>query len=67
MQKEGKSIVIYSIAQLAEVLGISQRSAYNLIAGGNGPKHIRVGRHIRVTQKDLLEWLESQRQNDDPS
>jgi excisionase family DNA binding protein len=43
------------------MLGISTRTAYQILAKEGGPKTLRVGRHIRILESDLDEWFENQR------
>ncbi len=49
----------YSVQQFGELLQISQRTAYALLASGSGPRSIRVGRHIRILKSDLEKWFEN--------
>lgn len=50
----------YTVLQFAEMLSLSIRTAYHLVSSGNGPKSIRVGRHIRILERDLNEWIDEQ-------
>jgi excisionase family DNA binding protein len=47
-----------SFAEIAERLNIPLRSLYQYNKEGRGPRTIRVGRHLRVSLKELKEWLE---------
>lgn len=44
------------------MLEISPRTAYHILAKGEGPRTIRVGRHIRILETDLNDWFDAQRQ-----
>jgi predicted DNA-binding transcriptional regulator AlpA len=41
-------------------LGVSERTLERKRCDGTGPRFIRVGRAVRYTERDLVEWLESQ-------
>lgn len=47
----------YSYSEIALELEIPVRTLYKYNADGIGPKTIRVGRHLRVQEKDYLQWL----------
>jgi excisionase family DNA binding protein len=49
-----------SLKEVQELLGIGRTKAYELVATGELPA-VRVGRCIRVSQKELDEWLEHRR------
>ncbi len=48
-------------AKAAQIADISRSVAYDLIAKGVWPS-VRVGRSLRVPVKDLLEWVEENKQ-----
>jgi excisionase family DNA binding protein len=45
--------------ELAEQVQIPVRTLYAWRLKGEGPRAIRVGKHIRFRQSDVDEWLES--------
>jgi excisionase family DNA binding protein len=49
---------LLSIHELSELLRIPVPTIYRWRSTGDGPKGIRVGRHIRYAVSDVLEWLE---------
>ncbi len=48
-----------TVAELCEELGITPRTAYRLLAGGEIP-HVRAGRSIRIYRDTLEEWRRGQ-------
>ena len=53
-------------AKAAQIADISRSVAYDLIARGVWPS-VRVGRSLRVPIKDLLEWVEENKQPSVPA
>ncbi|MGV9870570.1 helix-turn-helix transcriptional regulator [Rhodococcus koreensis] len=51
---------LWDIDRLAEYLGVPKKSIYNWRANNKGPKGIRVGRHIRFREEDVIAWLDAQ-------
>src|SRR5215203_354465 len=49
-----------SIRQLQDLLGIGHTKAYSLVASGEIPS-VKIGRIIRINQRDLSEWLNQQK------
>jgi len=49
-----------SIQQLQDLLGIGHTKAYSLVASGEIPS-VKIGRIIRINQRDLGEWLDQQK------
>ena len=47
----------YSVAEAAEILGVSKRSIYNLCAV-NAFKTVRIGKKLRISRKSFDEWLD---------
>lgn len=47
----------YSVAEAAEILGVSKRSIYNLCAMDTF-KTVRVGTKLRISKKSFDEWLD---------
>ena len=48
-----------SVADLAMLLGISQRHCWKLLAAGRLPKPIRFGRSVRWLHSDIVAHLEA--------
>ena len=51
------------VPEVAEVLRIARSRAYELVAGGEIPS-VRIRRSIRVSRRELSDWLEGQRHAD---
>lgn len=51
--------LVLRVPQVAEILQISERMAYELVARGEIPA-IRLGRSVRVSRDALLDWLQRQ-------
>jgi excisionase family DNA binding protein len=49
-----------SLNELQEILGIGRTKAYDLVTSGDLPA-VRIGRIIRISKRDLTNWLEQQR------
>ena len=53
---------LLSIEDLAEYLGVPVTTIYDWRVDGKGPCGIRVGRHVKFIQSDVLAWIEAQRE-----
>jgi excisionase family DNA binding protein len=49
---------VYEVGEIAEILGISLTSAYELIKREHF-KTVRIGRAIRISKKSFDEWLDT--------
>ncbi len=49
----------YSVAEIAEILGVSKRSIYNLCSTGV-IKSVRIGTKLRISKKAFDEWLDGE-------
>ena len=47
----------YSVAEAAEILGVSKRSIYKLCSA-NAFKTVRIGKKLRISRKSFDEWLD---------
>lgn len=47
----------YSVAEVAEILGVSKRSVYNLCSSGE-LKSVRIGTRLRISKRSFDEWLD---------
>ena len=45
---------------LADYLGVPIKTVYEWNSRGTGPKHRKVGRHVRYRWDDVDKWLEAQ-------
>lgn len=55
--KAGPEKRSYSVAEAAEILGVSKRSIYNLCAA-EAFKSVRVGKKLRISRISFDEWLD---------
>lgn len=46
------------VREVARLTGIERWRLYEMIARGQGPPHMRIGRTIRVSEAALVEWIE---------
>ena len=53
---------LLSIEDLAEYLGVPVTTIYDWRVDGKGPCGVRVGRHVKFIQSDVLAWVEAQRE-----
>lgn len=56
-QKVGLEKRSYSVAEAAEILGVSKRSVYNLCSQ-NVFKSVRIGTKLRISKKSFDDWLD---------
>jgi excisionase family DNA binding protein len=52
---------LLSTQQLADVLQVPVGTIYQWRHRGQGPKGLRVGRHIRFDPSDVARWVETQK------
>ena len=48
------------VREAAELTGIEEWRFYELLKKGKGPKHMRVGRVIRISEAALVGWIEQE-------
>ncbi len=51
--------ILLSIEELQDILGIGRTKAYELLRSGQ-IRSIHIGRQLRISKPDLLEFLEDQ-------
>lgn len=49
---------LLSVNQLSEFLQVPVQTIYSWRKRGDGPRGIRMGRHVRFICADVLEWLD---------
>lgn len=59
INKRDSNSLTYSIEEVAEVLGISRATAYNL-ANSKGFPVLRIGKRMVVPKEALAKWMEQQ-------
>nr|WP_020670711.1 helix-turn-helix domain-containing protein [Amycolatopsis nigrescens] len=45
-----------TISDLAERLGVPRRTVYQWNSRGDGPKYLKVGKHVRYRLADVEKW-----------
>jgi excisionase family DNA binding protein len=55
-----------TIEQVARVLQVPVATVRTWRYRGTGPAFVKVGRHVRVAEGDLIRWLEQRRSGGDP-
>ena len=50
---------VYTVKEIAEILGISKNAAYDLEKSENGFVTVRIGKTIRVPIESFDEWLKN--------
>lgn len=55
---------LLTLDDLAEYLQIPKRTIHGWRYRREGPTAIRVGKHLRYRQSDVVDWLDEQRQRD---
>ncbi|MCH7683362.1 MAG: helix-turn-helix domain-containing protein [Gemmatimonadetes bacterium] len=48
------------VREAAELTGIQRWRLYSLIKAGKGPRHMRIGKTIRISVVALAEWIDQQ-------
>jgi excisionase family DNA binding protein len=48
------------VREVEKLTGLAPWRIYELIAQGDGPPHMRVGKTIRVPEDALVKWIEEQ-------
>lgn len=48
-----------SSGEVAEMLGVTQRTVENWRGSGKGPAYARIGSNIRYREEDVLAWVEA--------
>lgn len=56
VQKTLENKKTYTVMEIAEMLGIGRKAAYNLVVE-NHFKVVKIGASIRVSKKSFDEWL----------
>jgi excisionase family DNA binding protein len=54
---------IFTIPEVAVYLKLSKSKVYFLVQSGQIP-HIKLGRNVRIREKDLIKWLEQNEVDD---
>ena len=62
LQPASGLVPLMSIEDLADFLGVPVATIYDWRVDGKGPCGVRVGRHVKFTQADVLAWLAAQRE-----
>ena len=62
LQPASGLVPLMSIEDLADFLGVPIATIYDWRVGGKGPCGVRVGRHVKFTQADVLAWIDAQRE-----
>jgi len=57
MQQPSSQRRVYTVKEIAEILGISKNAAYDLVKSENGFVTVRIGKTIRVPIESFDEWL----------
>lgn len=53
---------IFTLAEAAQYIRVSRRHFAELLARGEGPPVLRLGRRVIVTREGLRAWLESRQE-----
>lgn len=59
MQEQGVEKKTYSVSEMAQILGISTRSAYNLCNHTSEFRVLRFGRTVRIHKESFDKWFSS--------
>ncbi|MBN9607147.1 MAG: helix-turn-helix domain-containing protein [Actinomycetales bacterium] len=55
---------VITLAELADQLGVSVQTLYDLRRKGEGPRVFRVGRELRVRRTEVTAWLQRLEERD---
>jgi len=53
------------IREVAKLTGVQPWRLYELIARGEGPPHLRLGKTLRIPEDTLVRWIEQQAKQSD--
>jgi excisionase family DNA binding protein len=53
---------LFSPIELADYLGVPLQTVYRWRNRGGGPPAMRVGRHLRYAEGDVVRWLDARRE-----
>ena len=59
MQQPSSQRRVYTVKEIAEILGISKNAAYDLVKSENSFVTVRIGKTIRVPIESFDEWLKN--------
>jgi len=51
---------LLTLKEVEQATGIKRWRTYALIQQGKGPRHLRIGKTIRVPEDALVQWIEEQ-------
>lgn len=51
---------LWTLAEVATYLSVPEKTIYMWRTRGQGPRGMRVGRHVRFRREDVEEWLRGQ-------
>ena len=54
---------LMSMEELAEYLGVPIATIYDWRVAGRGPCGVRVGRHVKFAQSDVVAWIAAHRES----
>jgi len=46
-----------SVKEFCDLVPMSERMYYKMKSAGQGPREMRLGRHIRITRRAVEDWL----------
>lgn len=58
MASEVKVPRLLKLKEVEAITGIARWRMYDLIQQGKGPKHMRIGKTIRISEIALVEWID---------
>ena len=53
---------LLTVREVAQLTGLARWRIYQLVSRGEGPKTLKIGRTLRVSEKSLVEWIEAREQ-----
>jgi len=58
---------VMSVAEVAEMLGISRPTVYDITERGDFPALVRIGKRKLILRQKFMEWLDKQAMSQSPS
>jgi excisionase family DNA binding protein len=52
---------LWTVPELARFLGVPVATVYKWRTTGDGPPGLRIGRHLRYREREVLAWLDTRR------
>jgi excisionase family DNA binding protein len=56
--QERSNVMLIAADELAQLMGVSERTLWRLLSAGKVPKPVRIGRNTRWRLFEIKDWIE---------